>query len=47
MFMVVNPSPSNCKICGGASPLFGVVDFHKSCIEAQGKTLNLSGRPIY
>jgi hypothetical protein len=27
--------------------LFGVVDFHKSCIESQGKILDLSGRPIY
>jgi SAM-dependent methyltransferase len=32
---------------GGPSPLFGVVDFHKSCVEAQGKRLDLSGRPIY
>jgi|SRR3984893_17413219 len=47
MFMAVNPQPRDCKICGGCSPLFGVVDFHKSCIEAQGKCLNLSGKPIY
>ena len=36
-----------CKICLGASPLFGVVDFHKSCIEAQGRRLAYSGYPIY
>jgi hypothetical protein len=47
MLPTVNPEPSRCKICGNASPLFGVVDFHKSCIEAQGKRLHLSGRPIY
>ena len=47
MFMVVKPDARACKICHSASPLFGVVDFHKSCIEAQGKILELSGRPIY
>ena len=47
MFMIVNPEPRDCKICSGPSPLFGVVDFHKSCIEAQGNRLPLSGRPIY
>jgi len=36
-----------CKVCQGPSPLFGVIDFHKSCIEAQGKRLALSGSPIY
>src|ERR1700753_889039 len=46
MFMVVHPDAHDCKICGGPSPLFGVVDFHKSCIEAQGHRLLLSGRPI-
>lgn len=39
--------PQPCKICGGASPLFGVVDFHKSCEELRGKFLPLSGVPIY
>jgi SAM-dependent methyltransferase len=47
MLNIVNPQPSECKICGGVSPLLGVVDFHKSCIEAQGKILNISGKPIY
>jgi len=36
-----------CKICQGPSPLFGVIDFHKSCIEAQGRRLALSGYPVY
>jgi 2-polyprenyl-6-hydroxyphenyl methylase/3-demethylubiquinone-9 3-methyltransferase len=47
MLNVINPQPTECKICGGVSPLLGVVDFHKSCIEAQGKILNVSGKPIY
>jgi 2-polyprenyl-6-hydroxyphenyl methylase/3-demethylubiquinone-9 3-methyltransferase len=47
MFPVTSPSGANCKICGGPSPLFGVVDFHKSCIEANHKKLALSGIPIY
>jgi len=36
-----------CKICGGAAPLYGVVDFHKSCEEFRGLRLPLSGVPIY
>jgi tetratricopeptide (TPR) repeat protein len=36
-----------CKICCGPSPLFGMVDFHKSCIEAQGKRLPLSGVAVH
>lgn len=47
MLNVIDPRPAACKIRGRASPLFGVVDFHKSCIEAQGKCLNVSGKPIY
>jgi 2-polyprenyl-3-methyl-5-hydroxy-6-metoxy-1,4-benzoquinol methylase len=38
---------TKCKICDGPSDLFGVVDFHKSCIEVQGKRLPLSGVPVY
>jgi hypothetical protein len=44
---VADPNSRACKICGGPSPLHGVVDFHKSCIEAQGKALSLSGTPVY
>jgi len=47
MMPVLNPQPIPCKICTKESPLYGVVDFHKSCIEAQGKKLNLSGIPIF
>ena len=36
-----------CKVCGDASTLFGVVDFHKSCEEARGRRLALSGCPVY
>jgi SAM-dependent methyltransferase len=45
--LVADPRPVECKVCAGPSPLFGVVDFHKSCIEAQGRRLALSGSPIY
>jgi len=45
--LVADPAPTACKVCGTPSPLFGVVDFHKSCIEAQGKRLALSGYPVY
>lgn len=40
-------SASPCKICGVASSWFGSVDFHKSCLEAQGKQLPLSGIPVH
>lgn len=43
----VSAVSSSCKICGGAAELYGVVDFHKSCAEAQGVRLPLSGVPIY
>lgn len=36
-----------CPICNNVSPLFDVVDFNKSCDEAKGKFLALSGIPIY
>jgi 2-polyprenyl-6-hydroxyphenyl methylase/3-demethylubiquinone-9 3-methyltransferase len=42
-----DPRPVECKICAGPSSLFGVVDFHKSCIEAQGRRLPHSGYPVY
>lgn len=43
----VAAEPRACKICGGQAPLFGVVDFHKSCEEARGIRFSLSGIPIY
>jgi len=36
-----------CKICGGPTVLYGVVDFHKSCEEARGIHFSLAGVPIY
>src|ERR1700722_10895062 len=49
--LTMSPSASTptvaCKICRTASPLFGVVDFSKSCLENQGKRLSLTGVPIY
>ncbi|MGO9438391.1 MAG: class I SAM-dependent methyltransferase [Terracidiphilus sp.] len=44
---VADLGPVACKVCGSPSPLYGVVDFHKSCIEAQGRRLALSGCPVY
>ncbi len=40
-------APAPCKICSGAAEPYGVVDFHKSCAEANGVRLPLSGVPIY
>ena len=44
---IASTDPVACKICQGPSPLFGVIDFHKSCLEGQGKRIALSGRPVY
>ncbi len=41
----VSPEATQCKICGAPSPLFGVVDFKKSCVQPRGA--KLSGLPIY
>lgn len=43
----VSREPRACKICGGEAPLYGVVDFHKSCEEERGIHFSLSGIPIY
>lgn len=40
-------SPVACTVCGTPSPLFGVADFHKSCLEREGRRLNLLGLPVY
>ncbi len=40
-------APQPCKVCDGSAPLYGVVDFHKSCQEERGFRLPLSGLPIY
>ena len=37
----------NCKCCGAAAALFGVVDFSKNCRELDGFFLPVSGIPIY
>ncbi len=39
--------PIDCKVCGGSSPLLGVVDFNKSCAEAKGVKLPVAGCPVY
>ena len=36
-----------CKVCGTSAPLYGVIDFHRSCEDARSGPLPLSGNPIY
>ena len=36
-----------CKICAGSADLYGVVDFNKSCREAENVFLPLLGVPVY
>jgi SAM-dependent methyltransferase len=43
----LSTTPQPCKVCAGPAALYGVVDFHKSCAEANGIRLPLSGVPIY
>jgi hypothetical protein len=40
-------APIACTVCGAPSPLMGVVDFHKSCLELQGRRLPPLGVPVY
>ncbi len=42
-----SPAPAPCKICGTPAPLYGVVDFHRSCEIPGGKQLPLSSLPVY
>lgn len=42
-----SPEPAPCKVCGDASPLFGVTDFNRSCEEHNGLFLPLLGQPVY
>ncbi len=43
---IASTEPVVCNICRGSSPLFGGINFHKSCIEAQGKKLAPSSFPV-
>jgi 2-polyprenyl-6-hydroxyphenyl methylase/3-demethylubiquinone-9 3-methyltransferase len=43
----VATAPAPCKICGGAAPLYGVVDFNKTCMEVVGVRAPLCGVPVY
>ena len=38
---------ADCKCCGAPSPLFGVVDFAKSCEDRRREPLPLAGIPVY
>ncbi|CUW38856.1 conserved protein of unknown function [Magnetospirillum sp. XM-1] len=44
---VADPALIACTVCGAPSPLMGVVDFHKSCLERDGQRLGLRGVPVY
>ena len=44
---LVSTEPVPCKICGGAAPLYGVVDFNRNREIPNGVKLALSGTPIY
>lgn len=41
------PDPVPCKVCDGRARLFGLMDFNRSCEEARGKVLPLSGAAVY
>lgn len=43
----VDPRPAPCKVCGADAPLFGVLDFNRSCEEVRGTFLPLAGAPVY
>jgi SAM-dependent methyltransferase len=43
----VSPAPAPCKICGTPAPLYGVVDFHRSCDIPNGTRMPLSSLPVY
>jgi len=43
----VSAGPVPCKICESPSPLYGLVDFHKSCEDGRSLRLPLSGVSIY
>lgn len=44
---MMNKQQLSCPVCGGNCPLLDVVDLNKSCEEARGKYLGLSGVPVY
>lgn len=47
MIYAADRTPMPCPICGDDAFLCGVVDFHKSCIEAEGRFLPKMGIPVY
>jgi SAM-dependent methyltransferase len=42
-----SPEPRPCKICAAPAPLYGVIDFSRSCEAARGLHLPLVGVPVY
>jgi SAM-dependent methyltransferase len=43
----ISAAAAPCKICGGQAPLFGVVDFHRSCVDWRQIVFAPSGDPVY
>ncbi|MEM7541725.1 MAG: class I SAM-dependent methyltransferase [Pseudomonadota bacterium] len=43
----MSPTEELCPVCDNTSRPFDVVDFNKSCQEANGKFLALAGQPVY
>lgn len=39
--------PAACKVCGGETQLFDVLDFNRSGLSFKGRPLPVSGHPIY
>jgi hypothetical protein len=47
LIRAVSTDQRPCKVCDAPTSLFGVVDFNRSCEEARGRYLPLSGIAIY
>jgi SAM-dependent methyltransferase len=47
LIRAVSTDQRPCKVCDAPTSLFGVVDFNRSCEEARGRHLPLSGIAIY
>jgi SAM-dependent methyltransferase len=46
-FQALAAKQAPCKCCGATAALYGVVDFHKNCLNVQHPALAPSGIPIY
>lgn len=44
---IASPTAGLCKICSGEAPLYGAVDFNKSCEDLHGRRLRPMGMLVY